>query len=145
MSEFRPQLILVLILATLSARAQAPTGTISGLVDDSSGKPVAGARLRLTNRDSGLVRSLTTSSEGDYSVAALPPGVYLVTIEADGFESLAHTALVETGRTTTLTFALQVREMSETVMVNTSVPLMQYEHHQVGGLVGAEPDRGPAA
>lgn len=135
-NEFRPQLILVLLLATLSARAQAPTGTISGLVNDSSGKPVAGARLRLTNRDSGLIRSLTTSSEGDYSVAALPPGVYLVTIEADGFRALEHTALVETGRTTTLNFALQVREVSATVMVTTSVPLMQYEHHQVGGLVG---------
>jgi hypothetical protein len=61
--------------STGAAYSQAPTGTIAGVVTDSAGAPVAGARVRITNRDSGLTRSLTTSAEGDYSAAALVPGV----------------------------------------------------------------------
>ena len=48
--KIRAQLLLVMLLAVGSARAQAPTGTISGVVTDSAGAHVAGARVRLTNR-----------------------------------------------------------------------------------------------
>jgi hypothetical protein len=44
------------LMAGGSARAQAPTRTIAGIVADPAGTPVAGARFRLTNRDSGLSR-----------------------------------------------------------------------------------------
>jgi carboxypeptidase family protein len=127
--------LLTVLLAAGTAWAQAPTGTIAGIVVDSSGTPIAGARVRLTNRDSGLARSVTTSAEGDYSAAALPPGVYQVTAEADGFRLLGRTATVETGTTTTVDLTLQVGQMSEQVTVEAAAPLIQYEHHQVGGLV----------
>ncbi len=116
------QLLLAALLATVSARAQAPTGIPAGT-------PIAGARVRF----SGLSRSLSTSAEGYYSAAALPPSVYEVTAEADGFGPLERTATVETGTTTTLNLTLQVGEISEQVTVDTAAPLMQYEHHQVGG------------
>src|SRR5687767_4099252 len=109
------KLFLVMLLAAGSARAQTPTGTIAGVVADPAGAPVAAARVRLTNRDSGLTRSLTTSEEGDYSAAALPPGVYLVTAEADGFSLLERTAAAETGATTTLNLTLQVGGIDEKV------------------------------
>ena len=132
------KLFIVVLAAAGTARAQAPTGTIAGVVADPSGRPVAGARLRLTNRDSGLARSLTTSAEGDYSAPALPPGVYLVAAEADGFGRIERAAAVETGATTTLNLTLQVGELSEQVAVDAAAPLMQYDHHQVGGLVGRQ-------
>lgn len=77
--------LLVVLAAVGAARAQTPTGAIAGVVSDSAGRPIAGAGVRLTNQDSGgLARSLTTSAEGNYSAAALPPGVYLVVAEATG-------------------------------------------------------------
>jgi hypothetical protein len=120
------------------ARAQAPTGTISGVVTDSAGAPVGGVRLRLTNRDSGLTRNLTTPAEGDYNAAALPPGFYLVAVEADGFGALERVAAVETGATTTLNITLRVAGINEQVTLSAASPLMQYEQHQVGGGVGRE-------
>ncbi|MCM3904639.1 MAG: carboxypeptidase-like regulatory domain-containing protein [Pyrinomonadaceae bacterium] len=136
MNKIRLQLLLVMLLAAGPVRAQAPTGTVVGVVTDAAGAPVAGARLRLTNRDSGLTRSLTTSEEGNYSAAALPPGVYQVTAEAEGFHLLERTAALATGATTTLNLTLQVGELSELVTVDTAVPLMQYDQHHVSGLVG---------
>lgn len=136
MTRIGAQLVLAALLATVSARAQAPTGAIAGGVTDPSGTPVAGARLRLIHSTSGLTRNLKTSDEGDYSAAALPPGTYHVTAEADGFGLLERTAIVETGATTTINLMLQVGALSEQVSVGAAAPLMQHEHHQVGGLVG---------
>ena len=129
------KLFLIVLMAVGSAYAQAPTGTIAGVVTDSAGKPIAAARVRLTNRGSGLTRNFTTSAEGDYSAAALRPGDYLLTVAADGFSLLERVVTVETGATTTLNLTLQIGEISEQVTVDTAAPQIQYEHHQVGGLV----------
>ena len=136
MSSKLAKLFLVVLTTAAAARAQTPTGMVAGVVTDSAGAPVAGARVRLTNRESGLTRNLKTSAEGDYSAAALPPGEYLLTTEADGFAQLERTAAVETGTTTTVNLTLQVGAIDEKVLVETAAPLMQYEHHQVGGLIG---------
>ncbi len=91
------KLFFLVLVAVGSARAQTPTGTIAGVVTDPGGAPIAGARIKIINHDSGLTRTLETSSEGDYSAPALPPGVYQVTVEATGFSLLDRKATVETG------------------------------------------------
>ncbi len=123
------------LLCASTTHAQAPTGTIAGVVADAAGAPVVGARVRIINRDSGLTRNLTTSQEGDCSAAALPPGVYRVTAQAAGFSPLERTATVEAGTTTTVNLALQIGEVREQVTVSDATPLLRYDHHQVGGLV----------
>ncbi len=123
------------LLCALLTPAQAPTGTIAGVVTDPAGAPVAGARVRLTNRDSGLNRSVNPSDEGNYSVAALPSGVYQVTAEAAGFSPLERTATVEAGTTTTVNLVLQIGEVREQVRVEDATPLLRYDQHQVGGLI----------
>jgi hypothetical protein len=132
------KLFFFVLLAVGSSHAQTPTGTVTGLVTDPAGAPVAAARVRLTNLDSGLTRSLTTSDEGNYSSSALPPGVYRVTAEATGFSLLERTAIVETGAITTVNLSLQVGRLSEQVTVDDVAPLINYEHHQVGGLVSRQ-------
>ncbi|MDQ3254272.1 MAG: carboxypeptidase-like regulatory domain-containing protein [Acidobacteriota bacterium] len=136
MSRNLAKLFFLVLVGVGSARAQTPTGAIAGIVSDPAGAPVAGAHVNIINHDSGLARSLDTSAEGDYSASALPPGVYRVTAEAAGFSLLERKATVETGATTTLNLTLQVGELSERVTVDAAAPLMQYEQHQVGGLVG---------
>jgi hypothetical protein len=128
-------LVIPVLLVAISARAQTPTGTIAGVVSDPTGNPIVGARVRLINRDSGLTRNLTTSAEGNYSSAALPPGEYHVTAEADAFSRLECTATVETGATTTLNLTLQVGEIKESMTVDAAAPTIQYEQYQVGGLI----------
>ncbi len=138
MSRNLAKLFFLVLVGVGSARAQTPTGAIAGIVSDPAGAPVAGAHVNIINHDSGLARSLDTSAEGDYSASALPPGVYRVTAEAAGFSLLERKATVETGATTTLNITLQVGEVSEQVTVDTAAPLLNYEHHQVGGLVSRQ-------
>jgi len=117
------------------AYAQTPTGNIVGIVTDPAGARVAGARVDVVNRDSGLRRDLITSTEGDFSAAALPSGSYQVIVEATGFHRLERTATVEAGTTTTVNFSLQIGDVMARVTVADAAPLMQYEEHQVGGVV----------
>ena len=134
-SRILTTLLLVVLAAGATAQAQAPTGTIAGVVADPKGSPIAGARVRLVNLDSGLTRNFNTSEAGDYTAAALPSGMYRVTAEAEGFSLLERTAIVEAGTTTTANLTLQVGEIRETVTVNTASPLINYESNQVGGVV----------
>ena len=135
MSKIQSMLLLVALAAVGVARAQAPTGIITGVVTDATDAVVAGARITITNRASGLSRNLTTSAEGDYSAVALPPGDYQVTAEATGFSFLERTATVEAGTTTTVNLQVQVGGISENTTVSNVAPLIRYDHHQVGGLV----------
>ena len=138
MSASLTKTIFLLVVTVGSSYAQTPTGAITGLVTDPASAPVAAARVRLTNLDSGLTRNLATSEEGEYSAVALPAGVYRVTAEATGFSVLERTAIVETGATTSVNLQLQVGKLSEQVTVNDVAPLISYEHHQLGGLVNRQ-------
>jgi hypothetical protein len=135
----RLSLALLLVLVTLgSVHAQTPTGTITGLVTDTSGAALAGAQVSIVNRDTGQTRTLTTTTEGYYSAAALPPGVYHVTVEALAFKRLEREASVQAGTTTTVDLRLELGEMIATVTVAGVRHQIRYDHHQVSGLVTRE-------
>ena len=127
--------VLVLLMVLPSAQAQVPTGTLAGVVTDPAGARVAGARIDIINRSSGLTRALTTSTEGEYSAPALSPGSYQITLEAAGFRRLEAAVSVEAGTTTTVDMELQVGEVTEKVTISDAAPMMRYDHHQVSGLV----------
>lgn len=69
------------------ARAQvAGTGTIQGIVTDSTGSVIAGVQVTATNPATGRTFSQPTSSAGVYVLSALPPGDYTVDFKASGFQ-----------------------------------------------------------
>jgi len=139
MSRSLVKLFFLVLVVVGSSDAQTPTGTVAGLLSDPAGAPVAAAHIRLTNLDSGLTRSLTTSEEGAYSAGGVAPWRFTrVTAEATGFSVLERTVIVETGATTTVNLTLQVGELSEQVTVDDVAPLITYEHHQVGGFVSRQ-------
>ncbi len=87
---------------TLSAPAPT-TGTISGIVTDGSGLPVAGATVSLNPG----AKTTSTSVDGTYVFSDLTPGTYTAAFSAIGFVSQSKTGLlVEAGKTTTQDVAL---------------------------------------
>ena len=56
-----------------------------GVVTNSAGPPVARATVTAVRVDGGGVRATVANSEGVYSFADLPPGVWSITSEADGY------------------------------------------------------------
>src|ERR1700733_11498189 len=72
------------------------SATLSGTVNDNSGAGVAGAKVDLTNEDSGVVRDTVTNGSGFYTLPAIPPGSYKVTVTANGFKQYSQTGVIFT-------------------------------------------------
>jgi hypothetical protein len=67
---------------TLSAEGSA---TVSGTVLDVSGAVIPGAQVSLTHLDGAQLRTVVSGASGDFTFTKLPPGSYLVTVDAKGF------------------------------------------------------------
>ncbi len=65
--------------------AQPSTGRITGTVRDANGVPLAGAAVTITNQETGATRVVRTSETGGFEAADLPPGVYTVSTDVQGF------------------------------------------------------------
>src|SRR5260370_42017747 len=62
-------------------------GEITGVVTDSSGGLVVGATVTVTNPETGVTRTATTNTAGNYTFPSLLPGVYSVKSEMQGFQA----------------------------------------------------------
>jgi hypothetical protein len=76
------------LLANGGARAQVrPTGSLRGVVTDQKRTPIDGAKVVVRNEGLGASYETTTNKDGTYSVMALPPGRYTVTVTTFGFRA----------------------------------------------------------
>lgn len=107
------------------AQSNLGTGALGGTVLDAGGGVVGGAKVVATNVGTGLVRELTTTNAGQFTIPVLPPGDYVVLVEKSGFSILTRDHLeVAVGRTTTLRLVLQPAGVEEAVTVVAETPLI---------------------
>lgn len=81
---------LLALCAATEALAQYSAG-IEGTVTDQSGTVVAGPKITIANEETNLKQSVSASSQGFFSVYALPPGAYTVAAEFAGFAPAVYT------------------------------------------------------
>jgi uncharacterized GH25 family protein len=72
------------ILAAGSSFAQQKTTTISGVVQDADGKPIAKARVYLQPSDGRAPHTTLTDAEGKYQFTKLKPGLYDMQAQSNG-------------------------------------------------------------
>jgi hypothetical protein len=84
LSKYVPVLMVMFLLGVVSAAAQ--NGRITGQVTDPQGKAISDALVQVVNPEGTFQRDTRTDASGTYSLADLPPGVYLVVVQAEGFE-----------------------------------------------------------
>ena len=76
----------ILILSSAGvAVAQLDTGSIQGTVRDTTGAVVPGAAVVVTNESTQRTYRVNSNSQGEYTVPALPVGIYSVTTSYKGF------------------------------------------------------------
>ena len=74
----------LVVIAASAAFSQTSTGSIRGYVTDSSGTPIAGARVVAVNSQTAAQREATTQSNGFYAILGLVPAQYEVTARQIG-------------------------------------------------------------
>lgn len=120
-------MVVLLLLGAGSAAAQtAATGALGGTVTDPSGAVILGAKVQVTSRASGEVRTTQSGSRGGYVVALLPPGSYSVNVSKSGFEtSFYPTIQIEVTETATLNVHMQIGPVKQTVSVTSGANQLQ--------------------
>lgn len=110
---------LLLVIGAGSAFAQQTTGNVRGVVTDPNGAAVPGARVTLTNPNTGASQSAQSSAAGEYQFNNLLPGDYQLQVEAASFKGLTLSNVrVQLNQTTDVPTQLQIGVQTETVEVS---------------------------
>jgi len=109
------------------ASAQASRAQVRGLVTDSSGGAVPDATVTLGNVNTGVNTIRKTSSTGLYIFDLVNPGNYTVSVKAAGFPEFLQPAFqVQSGGDVTINAVLNVGELQQTVTVNETAGAIEF-------------------
>ncbi len=120
------------VFAAHFASAQSDSGRVVGTITDATGAAIPNATLTLTNASTGAVRVETSSTAGELSISAVPPGNYTARVEAAGFQSQNLTFAVIVTQVQTLNFKLEPGTTSTTVEVSTAAALVNTSDATLG-------------
>ncbi len=124
----------MLFLFAASALAQTTAGRILGTVTDQSGAAVGGATVVVTDVERGISRTLATDDSGGYVAPELLPGTYKIHVEAKGFKTSERPNIgVEVATDVRVDFALQPGQVSQVIVVEDAVPLVNTTSATLGG------------
>lgn len=114
------------------AALQAQTGsggTIQGTVTDPENAVVPGAKVTVTNIDTGVVTKVQSTSAGYYAAPALMPGTYTVQVERNGFKSYVQQSItVNALAVVGINVKLTLGDTTESVTVTSAPPALETEN-----------------
>src|ERR1700676_1090585 len=118
--------------------AQGTAGKIVGTVTDQSGGAIAGATVIVTDMDRNVPRNLTADPSGEYSATNLLPGNYKLRGEAKGFKAFERSGVVlEVNGEVRVDLVMQPGEVSQTITVNESAPMVETTNAELGATLQA--------
>lgn len=116
-------ILLLMLLWAGTAHAQF-SGTIKGVVQDPSGAAVPSAKIELLNTATGVSKTTTSDSYGNYEFVSLAPGAYRVTVDTASFVKEAVNVTLETNQTLNVPITLTVKAVTQTVEVTGAAPVL---------------------
>ena len=126
----------LLLSASLTAHAQNPTGSVTGLVQDPTGAVVKDAALVATDVDTKTVFRTISAADGNYNFPALPIGHYSIDVSSPGFKSNERTGLtIVVDQHAQVDFTLVAGSAGEVVTVAADSNQIETESHSVGTVV----------
>ena len=126
-------MILALVSICTTVFGQAVNGSLLGTITDSNGAVLPGAKVTITEVNTNLSRSATTNESGNYVFGNLDRGHYRIEIELTGFKKAIRDRVdVLVNNDTRVDIQLEPGEISQSVEVSATVPLLQTERADVG-------------
>lgn len=108
------------------AFAQEITARITGQVTDAAGAIVNNAEVTLTNTATREERKATSDDSGSYSLALIPPGVYVLSVKVAGFKEYINQGLeISVNDRKTINVTLEPGNVTESITITGEAPLIQ--------------------
>ncbi len=116
--------------------SQSGNGEINGSVSDASGAAVGGATITIKNPATGFSRIVKSGDGGNYTAAAMPPGIYSVKAEQQGFQSQSRVGVeLQVGQSPSINFIMAVGNVAEVIEVTGGAPVIETESTSVGTVI----------
>jgi hypothetical protein len=115
--------------------AQTDTGRVRGTVSDPQGAMLGGATVTLTNTDTSVAKTMSSTSEGTFDFDAVARGHYKVEAQQKGFKSASAAFVVEVSQVKQVNIRLEVGSATEVVDVSAAVPLIDLETSSTGEVI----------
>jgi len=129
----------VVLSFSMVGLAQELAATLTGTVTDPSGAVVAGATVTVHSEETGAdLRSIDTSSTGNFNITNLPAGRYTVTVKNGGFEGyVAKGVILNVAEKHTLDVVLKTGKVTETLEVTAeNTPIQTTTAEESGTVTG---------
>jgi hypothetical protein len=129
--------VALLVVCASLAGAQVPTGSITGITQDSQGLPVEGVTVTLTNLETNATFTSTTGSSGGYQFEHVDYGLYKVVAKKDGFKTgeVSGIKLDASTAYSVKPILMDVGATTETVVVEGGAELVNTTSAEVTGTV----------
>jgi hypothetical protein len=128
--------LISMALPALCNAQTAATATVLGMIFDPQGAVAPNATVVARNVDTGIERTTKTTSEGLYRLDNLPPGIYDVRVDAQGFaKAEAKSIKLQVGEQRDVNFNLVISSVTEKVEVTTATLLMDKTRTDVSTVI----------
>jgi hypothetical protein len=129
----------LLLLSAAYSSAQTDQGAITGVVADSTGAVIPNAQVTVMNIDTGLALETKSNNSGVFVFSPLKIGNYTVSASSAGFQTVSRENLhLDIQQRLNLSFTLPAGAVSETVTVDSAVPVLQTQDAAVGQVVSTK-------
>ncbi|MDP2321768.1 MAG: TonB-dependent receptor [Acidobacteriota bacterium] len=113
--------------------AQSLTGSIVGVVSDSSGGRLPGVTITLTGPALIGSQTFVSTAEGEFRFPAVPPGTYTVAFSLAGFGLVERAGVtVSVGGTSRVNVTMDVATLAESVIVSGAAPTVDVDTTRIG-------------
>ncbi len=124
--------LVLAVLASSRANAQAVYGSVSGIITDTTGAVVPGVTVTVTSAERKTVDAIVTNESGLYVKERLLPGTYEVKAELTGFKTAVFSDIkVNVDTQTKLNIRVDLGSVSENVTVAGFSPLLKTDRADV--------------
>src|SRR6266403_476369 len=131
-------LVLAIISSPTALRADV-TGSILGVVRDSTQGVVAGARIVATNVQTNFKQETVSAADGTYRILALPTGNYKLTATAPGFRTFTEIGIeIKVNDQLHFDVTLNVGSVQEHVEIVANAVQVQTESTQLGDVIDSK-------
>ncbi|HEV2396811.1 MAG TPA: TonB-dependent receptor [Candidatus Sulfotelmatobacter sp.] len=134
--DLRMVALLAVVVVLFAAHGMAQEATVVGTITDPSGAAVTSATITITNNDTGVQRTLTSNSDGQYVAPDLHIGRYSIKASAAGFKVAEQTGItLNVGDRTRVDFKLQLGSAQEQVTVEANAVAVQTDSGEVSNVI----------
>src|SRR5215472_10131963 len=140
--QAKSKLLWSVVVLLLGIGAIAPTlfaqttSTVEGTVTDHQGLAISGAEVSIASDNLAISRKTTTDANGSYQIAALPAGIYTLSVSHTGFNTQILKGLgITLNRTFRFNVSLEVGTVEQKVEVSGQIPLLETTSSSEGATI----------